>query len=165
MHRSFTWYFEIEILSFSRRIRFRETALTLQLLHDFFLHEYEVVCQVGRVRDFGVNDVASGLHKLPHLLLRVALLSSVTEFHRKNLKCFAINFWACYYMDSTSFPLSTFTPFGLWSYRPPNSAGITNTCGWCYKTFLGGNRDFPKIKKWKKVCSDVWTYTKMWKQC
>ena len=36
---------------------------------------------------------------------------------------------------------------------------------WCYKTFFGGNLDFPKIKKLKKVCSDVWTCTKMWKQC
>ena len=23
------------------------------------------------------------------------------------------------------------------------------------KLFFGGNLDFPKIKKWKKVCSDV----------
>ena len=26
---------------------------------------------------------------------------------------------------------------------------------WFYKTFFGGNLDFPKINKWKKVCSDV----------
>ena len=25
----------------------------------------------------------------------------------------------------------------------------------CYKTFFGGKLDFPKIKKFKKVCSDV----------
>ena len=30
------------------------------------------------------------------------------------------------------------------------------TCSWCYKTLFGGNLDFSKIKKWKKVCSDVW---------
>ena len=34
---------------------------------------------------------------------------------------------------------------------------------WCYKTFFGGNLDFPKIKKLNKVCSNVWTCTKMWK--
>ena len=38
-------------------------------------------------------------------------------------------------------------------------------CSWCYKTFFGGNLDFPKIKKWNKVCSDVWTWSKMWIQC
>ena len=53
------------------------------------------------------------------------------------------------------------------------------TCSWWYKTFLcivtlavtatwinffGGNLDFPKIKKLTKVCSSVWTCTKMWKQ-
>ena len=39
-------------------------------------------------------------------------------------------------------------------------------CGWCYKTFFEGNLDFDKIKKLKKVCSDVhWcTCTKMLKQ-
>ena len=36
---------------------------------------------------------------------------------------------------------------------------------WCYKTFFGGNLDFPKIKKLNKVGSDDWTYTKMLKQC
>ena len=39
------------------------------------------------------------------------------------------------------------------------------TSSWCYKTFFVGNLDFPKIKKLNKVCSDVWTCTKMWKQC
>ena len=34
-----------------------------------------------------------------------------------------------------------------------------------YRTFFGGNLDFPKIKKLKKVCSDVWTCTKMSRQC
>ena len=34
----------------------------------------------------------------------------------------------------------------------------------CYKTVFGGNLDFPKIKKWKKGCSDVWTFSKMLKQ-
>ena len=34
----------------------------------------------------------------------------------------------------------------------------------CYKTFLIGNLDLPKIKESKNVCSDVWTWTKMWKQ-
>ena len=33
------------------------------------------------------------------------------------------------------------------------------------KLFFGGNLEFPQIKKWKKVCYDVWTCTKMWKQC
>ena len=36
---------------------------------------------------------------------------------------------------------------------------------WCYKTFFGGNLDFPKIKKLNKVGSDDWTYTEMLKQC
>ena len=36
---------------------------------------------------------------------------------------------------------------------------------WCYKTFFGGNQDFPKIKKLNKVCSADWTSTKMLKQC
>ena len=31
----------------------------------------------------------------------------------------------------------------------------------CCKTLFGGNLDFPKIKKLKKVCSDDWTCTKM----
>ena len=39
------------------------------------------------------------------------------------------------------------------------------TCSCCYKAFLGGNLDFTKIKKMKKVCSDVWTCTKMLKEC
>ena len=39
------------------------------------------------------------------------------------------------------------------------------TCSWCYKTFFWGNLDFPKINKWKKVCSDVLTCTKVCKQC
>ena len=36
---------------------------------------------------------------------------------------------------------------------------------WCYKTFFGGNLDFPKIKKLNKVCFADWTCTKMLKQC
>ena len=36
---------------------------------------------------------------------------------------------------------------------------------WCYKTFFWGNLDFPKIKKLKEVCSEVWTCTKMLNQC
>ena len=35
---------------------------------------------------------------------------------------------------------------------------LLDFCSWCYKTFFGGNLDFPKIKKLKKVCSDVCTY-------
>ena len=35
---------------------------------------------------------------------------------------------------------------------------------WCYKTYFGGNLDFSKVKKLKKVCSDVWTCIKRWKQ-
>ena len=31
------------------------------------------------------------------------------------------------------------------------------------KLFFGGSLDFPKIKKFNKVCNDVWTCTKMWK--
>ena len=38
-------------------------------------------------------------------------------------------------------------------------------CSRCYKTFVEGNLDFPKIKKLKKICDNVWTCTKMWKQC
>ena len=40
---------------------------------------------------------------------------------------------------------------------------IFSTSSLCYKTFFGGNLDFDKIKKLKKVCSDVWTCTKMLK--
>ena len=29
--------------------------------------------------------------------------------------------------------------------------------------FFGGNLDFPKLKKLNKICSYVWTCTKMWK--
>ena len=36
---------------------------------------------------------------------------------------------------------------------------------WCYKTFFGGNLDFPKIKKLNKVCCDDWPGTKMLTQC
>ena len=36
---------------------------------------------------------------------------------------------------------------------------------WCYKTLFGGNLENPKIKKLNKVCSDVWTCTKMGKLC
>ena len=42
---------------------------------------------------------------------------------------------------------------------------INVSISWCYKTFFWGNVDFPKIKKLKKVCWDVWTCTKMWKHC
>ena len=38
-------------------------------------------------------------------------------------------------------------------------------CSWCFKTFFGGNLDFPKIKTLAKVYSDDWTCTKMWNQC
>ena len=31
--------------------------------------------------------------------------------------------------------------------------------------FFGGNLDFPKIQKLNKICSDVWTCTKMSTQC
>ena len=37
------------------------------------------------------------------------------------------------------------------------------SCGLCYKTFFGGNLDFPKIKKLNNICSDDWTCTKMLK--
>ena len=33
------------------------------------------------------------------------------------------------------------------------------------KRFFWGNLDFPKIKKLNIACSNVWTCTKMWKQC
>ena len=39
------------------------------------------------------------------------------------------------------------------------------SCSWRYKTFFGGNLDFPKIKKLNKVCCDDWTCTKMLTQC
>ena len=39
----------------------------------------------------------------------------------------------------------------------------TSPCSWCLN-FYGGNLDFPKIKKFKKVWSGVWTCTKMLKQ-
>ena len=35
------------------------------------------------------------------------------------------------------------------------------TCSWRYKTFFWENLDFLKIKKLNKVCSNVWTSTKM----
>ena len=38
-------------------------------------------------------------------------------------------------------------------------------CSWCYKTFVGVNLEYPKLKKLNKVCSNVWTCTKLWKQC
>ena len=31
------------------------------------------------------------------------------------------------------------------------------------QNFFVGNLDFPQIKKLKKVCSDVWDFTKMFK--
>ena len=40
-----------------------------------------------------------------------------------------------------------------------------HSCSRCYKNFFGGNLDFPKIKILNKVCSNVWTCTKMWKLC
>ena len=42
---------------------------------------------------------------------------------------------------------------------------IRLSCSSCYKTFFGGNLDFPKINKLNKVCSDDLTCTKMLKQC
>ena len=59
------------------------------------------------------------------------------------------------------------------TYCLPNG-GMAGTCvciRWndntprCYKTFFGGNLDFPKIKILNKVCSNVWNCTKMWKLC
>ena len=35
----------------------------------------------------------------------------------------------------------------------------------CYETNFGRNLEFPKIKEFKNVCSDVWTCIKMLKQC
>ena len=35
------------------------------------------------------------------------------------------------------------------------SVGLRKAGSWCYKTFFGGNLDFPKIKELKNVCSDV----------
>ena len=56
----------------------------------------------------------------------------------------------------------------------PYSGGCTSTSTSCttnvlwtvvyVKKVFGGNLDFPKIKILKKVCSDVFTCTKMWKQ-
>ena len=43
--------------------------------------------------------------------------------------------------------------------------GEDTSSWWCYKTFFVGNLDSHKIKKLKKVCSDVWTFMKLWKQC
>ena len=48
------------------------------------------------------------------------------------------------------------------SQKKPQSKKLFIWC-WCYKTFFGGNLDFPKIKKLKKVCYNVWICTKMWK--
>ena len=42
---------------------------------------------------------------------------------------------------------------------------VLMTSSWCYKTLFGRNLDFPKIKKLKKVCSDLGTSTKTWKEC
>ena len=55
-------------------------------------------------------------------------------------------------------------PIDIFSWRLHYPGMVTNS-SWCYKTFFWGNLDFPKIKKLKKVCSDVWTCTKMWEQC
>ena len=41
-------------------------------------------------------------------------------------------------------------------YRSVKFYGI-GPSSWCYKTYFGGNLDFHKIKKLKKVCSDVKT--------
>ena len=43
------------------------------------------------------------------------------------------------------------------------SQRTNKTCSWCYKTFFGGNLYFPKIKKLNKVCSNIQTFTIMWK--
>ena len=40
----------------------------------------------------------------------------------------------------------------------------TNPVIYVIKLF-GGNLNFPKIKKMKNACYDVWTCTEMWKQC
>ena len=42
-------------------------------------------------------------------------------------------------------------------------ASIGNS-SWCFKTFFGGNLDFPKAKKLNKVRSNILTLTKMWSQ-
>ena len=55
-------------------------------------------------------------------------------------------------------------PIDIFSWRLHYPGLFTNR-SWCYKTFFWGNLDFPKFKKLKKVCSDVWTCTKMWEQC
>ena len=39
------------------------------------------------------------------------------------------------------------------------------TRSWCYKTFFGGNLDFPKIKKLNKVGFAAWTCQHWLKQC
>ena len=61
----------------------------------------------------------------------------------------------CLFNNCLAYPISN-----TWLY-----ICLLMSCSWCYKTFFGGNLDFSKIKKLKKVCSDVWTCTKMWKQC
>ena len=47
----------------------------------------------------------------------------------------------------------------------PRTFEKCSICSWCYKTFFEWNLDFIKIKKFNKVCSNVWTITKMLKQC
>ena len=68
-----------------------------------------------------------------------------------------------YVIISTLFWLASRVVFGLWTRTMWTLDSVTRS--WCYKTFFGGNLDFPKIKKLNKVCFADWTCTKMLKQC
>ena len=73
------------------------------------------------------------------------------SFFQSNFQSFSFR------VDRSSFPDSV-TAKRNYSPTPPHR-GVD-----VIKRFFEGNIDFPKIKKLKRVWSDVWTCTQMWKQ-
>ena len=74
-------------------------------------------------------------------------LNYVFFIHIKTWKNCPVHFWQSYNSR-------------LQYCKQTMQSNLGKTCMWCFKIFF---EDFPKIKEFNKVCSGVWTCTKMWK--
>ena len=80
------------------------------------------------------------------------LVKSILGNFYRYLATFYWSRWSSAKINSVNFDAqkTLLSKFSFWS--------------WCYKTFLQEIQISQKIKKLKKVCSNVRTFTKMWKQ-
>ena len=105
--------------------------------------------------------------EIPHLqTLKIIILLLIVSVWS------CVTFWFSFVLAHSRFRYCNFRPFNtinndynLCHTSESTSLLQTLTCSVCYKTFFRGSLDFRKIKKLKKVCTDVWTCTTMFKQC